>query len=153
MQYAASIGQSQPARKLSPAIAGIGAAAIAAAITVTMMMSSPAPVATSEQAAPATTNQCQVIQRKLYVSTQTGSGTVRLREGSFLSQPIALSTTPVPVVFGQQRPGKVIVESVVTMEGNASDVRITSDYNAVPRIFNVSGLLAFNVGWVPVKKC
>ena len=39
------------------------------------------------------------------------------------------------------------------MEGNASDVVITSDYNSVPRVFNVSGILAFPVTWVPVKNC
>ena len=105
-----------------------------------MMLSAPAPVAASEQAAPAT-KQCQVTQRKLYVSSTAGSGTVRLREGSYLSPAIKLSTTPVPVVFAQQRPDKMQVESVVTMEGNASDVVITSDYNKVPRVFNVSGIL------------
>jgi hypothetical protein len=152
MQHAVSLSQSQTTRKLSPVVAGIGAAAIAAAITLTMTMSGPAPIATSDQAA-TSTNQCQVTQRKLYVSTTIGSGTVRLREGSYLSPPIKLSTTPVPVVFAQQRPDKMQVESVVTMEGNASDVVITSDYNKVPRVFNVSGLLAFPVTWVPVKNC
>lgn len=152
MQHTLSLGRSQQTRKLSPVVAGIGAAAIAAAITITMMMSSPAPVATSDQAA-TTTNQCQVIQRKLYVSTTSGSGTVRLREGSYLSPPITLGTTPVPVVFAQQRPDKMIVESVVTIEGNASDVVITSDFNKVPRVFNVPGILAFPVNWVPAKGC
>jgi hypothetical protein len=152
MQYAASLGQSQQTSRISPAVAGISAAAIAAAITLTMMMSSPAPVAASDQAA-VPTNQCQVTQRKLYVSTTTGNGTVRLREGSYLSPPIKLGTTPVPVVFAQQRPDKTLVESVVIMEGSASDVVITSDYNKVPRVFHVTGVLAFPVTWVPVKKC
>lgn len=152
MHHTLSLGQSQQTRKLSPVVAGLGAAAIAAAITVTMMMSGPAPVTASDQSATAT-DQCQVIQRKLYVSTTTGAGTVRLREGSYLSPPIKLSTTPVPVVFAQQRPDKVQVESVVTIEGNASNVVITSDYNKVPRVFDVSGLAAFPVSWVPVKKC
>ena len=108
-------------------MAGIGAAAIAAAITLTMMMSSPAPVATSDQAATTSTKQCQVIQRKLYVSTTTGGGTVRLRGGSYLSPPIKLSATPTPVVFPLPRPDTVAVEEVLTIEGNASDVVITSD--------------------------
>lgn len=153
MQHTVSLGQSQQTNRLSPVVAGLGAAVIAAAITVTMMMSNQTP-ATSEQAATTTsTNQCQVLQRKLYVSTNTGSGTVRLREGSYLSAPIKLSTTPVPVVFAQQRPDKIQVESVVTMEGTATDVVITSDYNKVPRVFNVTGLLAFPVTWVAVKNC
>ena len=35
--------------------------------------------------------QCSLIQRKLYVSTATGSGTVRLRDGNYVSPPITLS--------------------------------------------------------------
>ena len=152
MQHTVSLGQAEQTRKLSPVVAGVSAAAIAAAITLTMMMSGPAPVATSDEAA-TTTRQCQFIQRKLYVSTTTGSGTVRLREGSYLSPPIKLGTTPIPVVFPLARPDKAPLDAVLTMEGNASDVVITSDFNSVPRVFNVSGILAFPVRWAPVKNC
>src|SRR5215204_3270138 len=126
MQHAVSLGQAQQTHKLSPVVAGIGAAAIAAAITLTMMMSSPAPVTASDQAA-SSTKQCQMIQRRLMVSTTTGGGTVRLREGSYLSPPIKLSTTPTAVVFPLARPDTVSVEEVLTIEGNASDVVITSE--------------------------
>jgi hypothetical protein len=152
MQHAVSLGQSQQTRKLSPVVAGIGAAAIAAAITLTMMMSSPAPVATSDQAA-ATTNQCQVIQRKLYLSTTTGGGTVRLRGGGYLSPPIKLSATPTPVVFPLPRPDTVAVEEVLTIEGNASDVVVTSDVTNLRKVFDVSGIVAFNLSWMPIKRC
>jgi hypothetical protein len=152
MQYAASLGQSQQTSRISPAVAGISAAAIAAAVTLTMMMSSPAPVAAADQAA-TSTKQCQMIQRKLMVSTTTGSGTIRLREGSYLSPPIKLSATPASVVFPLPRPDTVPVEEVLTIEGNASDVVITSEVTNLRRVFDVTGLVAFNITWKPMKGC
>jgi hypothetical protein len=110
-------------------------------------------VATSDGASATQTNQCSMIQRKLYVSTTTGSGTVRLRDGNYLSPPITLSAQRRPVVFPQPRPGENPLDDVVTIEGNSSDVVITSDFNPNPRVFNVVGLTAFAVTWKPMKGC
>jgi hypothetical protein len=155
MQETASRGQGQSQRqpRRSPVIAGVGAALVASAITVVIMMSgSPAPVAVQDQAANATT-QCQMMPRKLLVSTTTGSGTVRLREGSYLSPPIKLSTQPQAVVFPLPRPETTPVEEVIAIEGNATDVVITSDVTALRKVYDVVGALAFNVTWKPMKTC
>src|ERR1700688_4114289 len=114
-------GQAQQPRKLSPVIAGLGAAIVASAVTLVIMMSSPSPVAVSDQAATATT-LCQMVPRKLLVSTTMGTGTVRLRAGSYLSPPIALGTRPQAVVFPLPRPETTPVEEVISIEGNAYDV-------------------------------
>jgi hypothetical protein len=149
----ASQGQSQPKPRRSPVIAGVGAALVASVITVALMMNSgPAPVAVQDQAA-ASTPQCQITQRKLLVSTTTGSGSVRLHEGSYLSPPIKLSTQPQAVVFPLPRPETNPVEEVIVIEGNANDVVITSDATALRKVYDVVGTLAFNVTWKPMKTC
>jgi hypothetical protein len=146
-------GQSQLQPRRSPMITGVGAALVASAITVVIMMSSsPAPVVVQDQAANATT-QCRMMPRKLLVSTTTGSGTVRLREGSYLSPPIKLSTQPQAVVFPLPRPETTPVEEVIAIEGNATDVVITSDVTALRKVYDVVGALAFNVTWKPMKTC
>ena len=91
--------------------------------------------------------------RKLLVSTTTGSGTVRLREGSYLSPPIKLSTVPQSVVFPLARPDTIAVEEVLTIEGNANDVVITSEVTSLRRVFDVQGVAAFNITWKAVKGC
>jgi hypothetical protein len=142
--------QDQPRRKISPLVAGLGAAAVACAVTAVIMMSN-SPVATPDQAA-TSADQCQ-IQRKLLVSSTTGSGTVRLREGNYLSPPIKLSAEAKAVVFPLPRPETTPVEEVITIEGNANDVVITSDLTALRKVFNVVGASAFNVTWKPMKGC
>jgi hypothetical protein len=151
MQDAASQGRAQG--RISPVVAGLGAAFIAGAVTLVMMMSSPSPVTVSDQAA-ATSNQCQMIHRKLLVSTTTGSGTVRLRAGSYLSPPIALGAKPQGVVFPLPRPETNPLEEVITIEGNASDVVITSEVSEYRRVIGaVTGVSAFSVIWKPMKGC
>jgi hypothetical protein len=151
MQETAPQGQAQP-RKISPVVAGLGAALVASAVTLVIMMSSPSPVAVPAQVATAST-QCQMVPRKLLVSTTTGSGTVRLRAGSYLSPPIALSTRPQAVVFPLPRPETTPVEEVISIEGNANDVVITSEVTDLRRVFDVVGAAAFNVTWKPMKTC
>jgi hypothetical protein len=133
MPEATSQGQAQQQRKRSPVIAGIGAALVATAIAVTMLMSAPSPVAVQDQAA---STQCQIVPRKLLVSTTIGSGTVRLRAGSYLSPPIKLSAQPQAVVFPLPRPEVNPVEEVISIEGNANDVVITSDVTNLRRVFD-----------------
>jgi hypothetical protein len=160
MQYAMSQGRAQSQGQVQasgnrPAIvAGLGAALVAAVVTLVLSMSGgSAPVATSDGASATQANQCSQIQRKLYVSTTSGSGTVRLRDGNYVSPPITVSTQRQGVVFPQPRPGENPLDDVITIEGNSSDVVITSDVNPNPRVFNVSGLTAFAVTWKPMKGC
>jgi hypothetical protein len=153
MQETASQGQGQAQQKprRSAAIVGVGAALVASAVTFAIMMNSgPAPVAGQDQAATSTT-RCQMMPRKLLVSTTTGSGTVRLREGSYLSPPIKIGTQPLAVVFPLPRPATTPVEEVIAIEGNANDVVITSDVTALRKVFDVVGTSAFNVTWKPMK--
>lgn len=151
MHHTATLGAAQQQRKLSPVVAGLGAAVIAMGITLAMTMNNGA-ASTQEQAA-TTTKQCQLTARKLLVSTTTGSGTVRLRGGGYLSPPIKLSATPQGVVFPLARPDTTPVEEVLTIEGNANDVVITSEVTNLRRVFDVQGITAFNITWKPVKNC
>jgi hypothetical protein len=153
MQETASRGQARKQRMISPAVAGLGAALVASAVTLVIMTSGPSPVAVSDQAAATATTQCQMVPRKLLVSTTTGSGTVRLRAGSYLSPPIALSTRPQAVVFPLPRPETTPVDEVISIKGNANDVVITSDVTDLRRVFDVVGVSAFNVTWKPMKTC
>jgi hypothetical protein len=153
MQQAASQGQTGQSRQRSVAVVGVGAAFIASAVTLTIMMSGgSSPVAVSDGAS-TSTNQCQMLQRKLLVASTAGGGTVRLREGSYLSPPIALGAQPQAVVFPLPRPETIPVEEVLTIEGNANDVVVTSDVTAFRMVFNVVGVSAFNVTWKPMKNC
>jgi hypothetical protein len=152
MPEAGSQGRGQQQRKFSPVVAGLGAAVVASAVTLVLMMNKPAPVAVPDQAT-TSTNQCQMFQRELLVSTTTGSGTVRLRAGSYLSPPIALSTRPQAVVFPQPRPSVNPVEEVIVVEGNANDVVITSEITNLRMVFDVTGTSAFNLTWKPMTTC
>jgi hypothetical protein len=151
MQHTASLGAAHQQRKLSPVVAGVGAAVIAMGITLAMTLNNGATSA-QEQAA-TTTKQCQLMARKLLVSTTSGGGTVRLRGGGYLSPPIKLSAAPQGVVFPLARPDTIPVEEVLTIEGNANDVVITSEVTNLRRVFDVQGVTAFNITWKPVKNC
>jgi hypothetical protein len=116
-------------------VAGLGAAFIASAISLTMTMSGASPISAPTQvdnAAP----QCKIIKRQFMVSTNTGSGTVRLREGDYLSPPIRLSTQPQLVVFPLDRPKEVPAVEVITIEGNATDVVLASTVTTWRHEFN-----------------
>jgi hypothetical protein len=152
MQIASSRRHFQQQSRRSPAVAGVGAALVASALTIVLMMSSPAPVAAPDQAV-TTTAQCQMIPRKLLVSTANGSGTVRLRAGGYLSPPIRLSVTPQEVVFPAARPTVGLVDQVITVEGNANDVMISSELTGLRKVLDVAGVAAFNLKWLPMKPC
>ncbi len=149
--HTTALGTAQQQRKLSPVVAGLGAALIAAGMTLAMSMNNGA--TSAQEQASVTPKACQQMARKLMVSTTTGSGTVRLREGSYLSPRIKLSSIPQSVVFPLPRPDSVAVEEVLTLEGNANDVVITSEVTNLRRVFDVQGVTAFNITWKPVKGC
>jgi hypothetical protein len=95
-----------------------------------------------------------VIKREFLVSTTSGGGTVRLREGSYLSPPIKLNAKPQSVVFPLDRPETMGPEEVITIEGNATDVVLTSPVTTFRKVFDsVSGVVAFSTRWMPMKTC
>ena len=77
-----------------------------------------------------------------------------MREGNYLSPPIRLGAEPQAVVFPVARPELTPVEEVLTIEGNARDVVLTSDVTPLRKVFSdVSGLAAFSLTWKPMKTC
>jgi hypothetical protein len=157
MQNAVSKGQAegQGQRKLSPMIAGVGAAVIAAGITIAVMTSgtSTSPT-TGDQAAVKDTRQCQLIQRRLLVATDHGGGTVRFRASGWLSPPFNLTKEPQVVVFPLLRPDTDPVPETVMIEGNATDLVITSEVVVNSHtVVNVPGSYQYNVIWAPRKGC
>jgi hypothetical protein len=146
--------QAQPSGKGPAIVAGIGAALVATVITLVMSLSGgAAQIAPADGASTTQAQQCTMIQRKLYVSTATGHGSVRLRDGNYVSPPITLSTQRQPVVFPQARPGETPLDDVITIEGNSDNVMISSDFNPGLGVFNVPGLVAFKITWKAVKGC
>jgi len=143
---------SQGQVKGSTAVAGLGAALVACAITIAVA-GGPSPAATPVQSAqPA--NQCQYTPLMIQASTVTGGGTIRFREGSYLSPPITLSTTPQTVIFPRPRSTTSQIDEVITIEGNATDVVTTFPIGHKQNVYpTVSGVLAFPVYWVPIKSC
>ena len=155
MQNAVSKGQSQGQRKLSPMIAGLGAAVIAAGITIAVMTSgsSTAPT-TTDPVAVKDTKQCQLIQRRLLIATDNGGGTVRFRASGWVSPPFNITKEPQVVVFPLLRPDTTPVEETVMVEGNATDLVITSEVvvNSHTEV-DVPGSYRYNVIWAPRTGC
>jgi hypothetical protein len=153
MPQTTSLGQAQSSRKTGGLVAGLGAALIASAITAVMMTSNPAPSAAPAEAVGP--KQCQVMQRQFLVSTTGGGGTVRLREGSYLSPPIVLGANPQTVTFPIPRPQDApSAAEVITIEGNATNVVLTSPVTSWRHVFgSVNGVTAFESRWWPVKTC
>lgn len=147
-----TLGTGQNQSKLTPVVAGLGAAVIAVSMTLAITMSSSSNSESQEKAS-VSPKVCQQVARKLLVSTTTGGGTIRVREGSYLSAPIKLSAVPQAVTFPLPRPDRVAVEEVLTLEGTASDVVITSEVTNLRRVFDVQGVTAFNITWAPLKTC
>ena len=145
--------QAPKSGQISPLVAGLGAAFVASAVAIVIMMSGPAPVA--NQAASGTSKECKVVMREFAVSTETGSGTVRLREGSYLSPPIVLSSKPQTVTFPVPRPQDApSAAEVITIEGNATGVVLTSTVTGWRHVYDsVNGVVAFSSSWLPVKGC
>jgi hypothetical protein len=152
MQDNAPQDQAQGQRKLSPIVAGAGAAVIAVAVTVVVMMSHPATVATTEQVA-TNSQQCPAMQRRLLVSTTHGGGTIRFRAGGYLSPPFTLTDHPQVVVFPLPRPETSPIQETILIEGNATDLVITSEVTDLHKVLDVPGTYPYAVTWAPRKSC
>jgi hypothetical protein len=104
--------------------------------------------------ASSTTPQCKILNREYLVTTTSGGGTVRLREGNYLSPPITLSTQPQLVTFPLLRPQTQPVSEVITVEGKAADLVLTSRVTGWKRVIeSVDGVVAFQANWAPLKGC
>jgi hypothetical protein len=152
MHNAASAGQAQRAGRNSALVAGLGAALVASALTIAIAPGKPSP-AVSAQAA-ASTSQCQSLPRSMLVMTNTGGGTVRFREGNYLSPPIVLSTQPQTVVFPLPRPETTPIDEIITIEGDATDLVIASPVTNLRTTYpQLTGTFSIKKNWVPLKTC
>jgi hypothetical protein len=144
---------SQARTKCSVAVAGLGAALVACAVTVALSSASPSPAATGIPSAQPT-NLCQSSALMIQASTNTGGGTIRFREGSYLSPPITLTNIPQTVVFPRARSTTERIDEVITIEGNATDVVTTFPMGNFQTVYPiVSGVLAFSAHWQPMRSC
>jgi hypothetical protein len=144
-------GQSQSKR--SPLIYGLGAAVIASALTLVVMQSQNTSVAPASGQATSTSKQCHMVPRRFLVSTEHGGGTVRFRASGYLSPSFTLTDKPQVVEFPLPRPDTTPVTEAITVEGNATDLVLTSEATDLHSVFDVSGVYNLNLTWRPLKGC
>jgi hypothetical protein len=146
-----TLTNSQSSRK-STLVMGLGAAFVAAVMTVAMTSNSSSPAAAPTQAS--NTAQCQNLQRTLLISTNTGGGTVRFRASGYLSPPYTLTTTPQIVSFPLMRPTGTEVNEEMTIEGNATNVVMSSPLTTTQNVYPViNGTLHITKNWIPATTC
>jgi hypothetical protein len=147
--------------KISPIIAGFGAALVAAAVTVTLMMgnTSRTPTVTVTQPLVPTSAECQLPDRTVLFSITEGktlissrrveSATVVIRAGDYVSGPIVLTHEPQAVALPVPLPG---VEQDITVEGTTQDVVMTMQ--GYPGVSNSTlGYARFSRKLAPLKPC
>ena len=94
-----------------------------------------------------------LMQRRLLVATEHGGGTIRFRASGWLSPPFALSAQPQVVIIPLPRPGDAPVSEQISVEGNATNVVITSEVTDLHQVFDVPGVYTYTVTWAPRKSC
>jgi hypothetical protein len=100
------------------------------------------------------TNACQNVPLMIAASTTTGGCTIRFREGSYVSPPIAPSSAPQTVVFPRPRSMTAPIDEAITIEGNATDVVTTFPVSHLQRVYpKVTGILAISAHWQALKPC
>jgi hypothetical protein len=117
------------------------------------LVAAPASASAPAYASPAPAQkQCRLPQRKFYVS---GSGTVRVHDGIYVSAPVVLDIYPQEVVFPLARPESgTSADDTITVEGNASTVIMTSDYPDFRQVFRrLKGSTTFTAHWVSLRNC
>lgn len=144
--------QSQGQGKRSPLVVGLAASVFAAAVTAIVLISSgPSPDVATDAAG---NRQCPLAPRKLMLATETGSGAIRMRAGSYVSPPITLTKEPQAVVFPLPRPDTTPVEEVIMIEGTATNLVLSSDLTNFRRVIDtIIGASPLNVTWAPLRKC
>jgi hypothetical protein len=79
-------------------------------------------------------------------------GTVRLREGNYLSAPITLGAVPQTVTFPIPRSETISPSDVIVIEGDATNVVLASPLTSWQKLFeSVHGVTAFETRWSPSK--
>jgi len=141
------------ARKNATVIAGLGAAVIASVMTIAMWAGHATPDP-APQAAAAPKNECMSLPLMVMVSTETGGGTVRFREGDYVSPPITLNRTPQNVYFPRQRPEVGQLQETITIEGEATNLVMVSPVTHARHVYpKISGSLSFIGTWYAFKVC
>ena len=138
--------------KKSILVAGLGAAFVSAFITAAMLASNPSPPASPVQTAEPAAKACQRESLMQFVSTENGGGgTIRLREGDYLSPPIKLGSSPQAVVFPKFRPETAPLKETIIVEGDATNLVLgpEGDHVVIPR---VQGTYSYTMTWSP-RKC
>jgi hypothetical protein len=139
-------------RRKSALVAGLGAAFMASIVTCTVMLSNPSPAAMPTQASNA--GPCQILPRTMLVSTNNGSGVVRFREGNYLSPSITLTNKPQEVTFPLPRPEFGAIDEMISIEGNATNLVITSPLTQEARAYPmVIGAMTIKKNWVAATTC
>ena len=57
------------------------------------------------------------------------------------------------MIFPLPRPDTTSLEEVISVEGNASDVVITSEVTDLHKVFDVAGAYTYTLTWAPRKSC
>ena len=138
----------QAGRKRPALIAGLGAAAVASVVTVVMLSSTPSPTTTATTDQP--TKACKSVPIMLTVFTEKGGGTVRFREGDWLSPPITLTNEPQPVVFPRTRSQTEAFTEVITIEGQATDLTVVWPLSQRRETVTINGVASFTQTWSPM---
>jgi hypothetical protein len=154
MSQSESLAKAQ-ARKKATVFAGLGAAVVASIMTVAMLSGhAAAPVPAPAQAAPAPKNQCPSLPLMIMVSTEIGGGTVRFREGDYVSPSITLSRTPQNVYFPRPRPEVGQMREPITIEGDATNLVMVSPVTHARHVYpKISGSLTYTATWFAFKVC
>ena len=113
MPEANSLKAAQAGRKRPALIAGLGAAAVASVVTVVMLSSTPSSTTTATTDQPA--KACKGVPLMVTAYTEKGGGTVRFRDGDWLSPPITLTNEPQPVVFPRAGSQTEVITEVITI--------------------------------------
>jgi hypothetical protein len=142
------------AQKKATVFASLGAAVVASMMTVAMLSGHAATPSAPAQAAAAPKNACTSLPLMITVSTETGGGNVRFREGDYLSPPITLSRTPQTVYFPRPRPEVGQIQEPITMEGDATNLVMVSPVTHARHVYpKISGSLTYMSTWYAFKVC
>jgi hypothetical protein len=146
-------GQAHEARKRNILVAGLGAAFVASLLTFTMTPSSLPPAAMPVAQAQAPEKSCQKVPLVWLVSsTVPDGGTVRLREGSYVSPPIKLTTQPQAVIFPGMRRDVAFKEPII-VSGNAQSFVMENLTHNFRRVYQLNGSTSIDTTWVPMTTC
>src|SRR6516225_1227991 len=147
--------QAQQSGTRSALVAGLGAAFVASILMVTMSprkpQPAPAPVAQAQTQAPE--KSCQKVPLVWFVSsTVPDGGTVRLREGNYVTPAIKLTTQPQAVVFPGMR-GEATFKEPIIVNGDASNLVVENITRNFRHVYQLNGTTTIDATWVPLTTC